>query len=212
MTTLGEKIRKRRQELNLSPDELALKIGKNRSTIYRYENGDISKLPSAIINPLSVALKVSPSFLLDTEENDSQDKILEKIMVVPIKKIKIPILGNIACGKPTFAYEELECYTDNILNIKADFALWAKGDSMIDARINDGDLVFIKKQDIVENGEIAAVLIEDEATLKKVFYDQTKQRIMLVAANEKYQPFIYEGEELDKIRILGKAVAFQSCL
>ena len=85
----------------------------------------------------------------------------------PISKIKIPVLGNIACGVPCFANEKLECYVDSISKIKADFALWAKGDSMIDARIFDGDLVFVKRQDIVENGEIAVVLIDDEATLKK---------------------------------------------
>ena len=83
---------------------------------------------------------------------------------------------------------------------------------MIDERICDGDLVFIKQQDIVENGEIAAVLSEDEATLKKVFYEPGKNRVMLVAANKNYQPFIYEGEDLNKIKILGKAVAFQSNL
>ncbi len=130
----------------------------------------------------------------------------------PISKIKIPILGNVACGIPTFAEEQIECYVDSISKIKADFALWAKGDSMIDARIHDGDLVFIKQQNMVENGEIAVVLIEDEATLKKVFYEPNKKRLMLVAANKNFRPFIYEGEDLNKIKILGKAVAFQSNL
>ena len=135
-----------------------------------------------------------------------------KFKTHPINKIKIPVLGNVACGQPIFAEESLECYVDAIDNIKADFALWAKGDSMIEARINDGDLVFIKQQEMVENGEIAAVLIEDEATLKKVFYEPNKNRLMLVSANRNYQPFIYEGEDLEKIKILGKAVAFQSNL
>ena len=81
---------------------------------------------------------------------------------------------------------------------------------MVDARIYDGDLVFIRQQNMVENGEIAAVLIEDEATLKRVYYDEKNATITLVAANSKYAPFVYHGEELNNIKILGKAVAFQS--
>ena len=83
---------------------------------------------------------------------------------------------------------------------------------MIEARIFDGDLIFVKKQDMVENGEIAVVLIDDEVTLKKVLYEPEKSRLMLLPANKNYLPLIYEGEDLNKIRILGKAVAFQSNL
>jgi repressor LexA len=81
---------------------------------------------------------------------------------------------------------------------------------MINARIHDGDLVFVRKQEQVENGEIAVVLIEDEATLKRVFYDEKKATLTLVAENPKYPPFVYQGEELVNIKIIGKAVAFQS--
>ena len=78
---------------------------------------------------------------------------------------------------------------------------------MIDAGIAEGDIVFIHEQPIVDNGEIAAVIIEDEATLKRVYYDKAHNRLQLVAANPAYMPLVYLGEELDNIRILGKAVA-----
>ena len=81
---------------------------------------------------------------------------------------------------------------------------------MIGARILDGDIVFCRQQDMVENGEIAVVLINDEATLKRVYYYPEKKKLVLQAENPKYEPFVYVGEELDEIRILGKAIAFQS--
>ena len=84
---------------------------------------------------------------------------------------------------------------------------------MINARIYDGDIVFIRKQPSVENGEIAAVLIDDmadvaETTLKRVYiYDN---KIILSAENTNYEPFVYVGEEMNNVRIVGKAVAFLS--
>lgn len=81
---------------------------------------------------------------------------------------------------------------------------------MINARILDGDIVFIRKQEMVENGEIAAVIIDDEATLKRVSYNKEKQILVLKAENTAFDDMIYTGEELNNIRILGKAIAFQS--
>ena len=95
-------------------------------------------------------------------------------------------------------------------DINADFCLKAKGDSMTGTRILDGDIIFIKQMPMVNNGEIAAVIIGDEATLKRVYYYPEKQKLVLQAENPKYEPLVYIGEELNEIRILGKAVAFQS--
>ena len=97
-------------------------------------------------------------------------------------------------------------------DISADFCLVAKGDSMSGARIYDGDVVFIKKQPIVENGEIAAVIIDNEATLKRWFYYPENQKLILSPANDKYEPFVYVGDELNDIRCLGRAVCFMSKL
>ena len=98
------------------------------------------------------------------------------------------------------------------MDINADFCLTAKGDSMINARIQDGDIVFIKEMPMVDNGEIAAVIIDDEATLKRVYYYPEKNKLVLQAENPKYEPWVYVNEELNEIRILGKAVYFMSNL
>lgn len=130
--------------------------------------------------------------------------------ILPITTQKIPFLGSVACGQPIYAEEDKESYIVLGTNIKADFCLRAQGDSMIGARIHDGDIVYVRKQEAVDNGEVAVVLIGDEATLKRVYYYPDKQKLLLQPANPKYEPFIYVGDELDQIRILGKAVAFQS--
>lgn len=129
--------------------------------------------------------------------------------VSPIGKQRFAMIGKVACGKPILANEEVEYYVEVGVDIKADFCVKAVGDSMINARIHDGDIVFIREQPTVENGEIAAVLIGDEVTLKRVFYQQGK-KITLQAENHLFEPLTYIGEELNQIRILGKAVAFQS--
>ena len=123
---------------------------------------------------------------------------------------KLPIIGEIACGSPIFATENIDGYASPCYGVSADFCLLAKGDSMIGARIYDGDLVFIKKQPRVENGEIAAVLIDDRATLKRVYLYPQESKLVLAPENPKYKPLVFVGEELLEIQILGKAVAFQS--
>ena len=130
--------------------------------------------------------------------------------IFPIHTVRIPFLGEIACGEPIYADEDRESYVLAGTGIKADFCLRAKGDSMINARILDGDIVFIRRQDMVENGEIAAVIINDEATLKRVYYYRDKNLLILKPENPAYQDLIYTNEELETIKILGKAVAFQS--
>lgn len=122
------------------------------------------------------------------------------------------MLGEIACGKPIFANEEHETYIDASADIKADFCLTAKGDSMIGARIHSGDVVFIKEQSIVDNGQIAAVIIDNDVTLKRWYFYPDKKKLILQAENPNYEPFVYIGEELNNIRCLGRAVSFMSNL
>ena len=126
------------------------------------------------------------------------------------KFVKKPRLGTIACGKPILAVEEAEEFDTVPEDIPCDFTLRCKGDSMINARIYDGDIVYIREQKEVENGEIAAVRIGDEATLKKVYYNG--QRIILRACNPLFPDIEYEGEDLNDITILGKAIAFTSVI
>ena len=131
--------------------------------------------------------------------------------LIPMPQMRrVPLLGTIACGDPITATENQEGDVEIPENIRADFALQCKGDSMINARIFDGDIVYIREQPMVEDGEIAAVLIGDEATLKRVhLYDD---HIVLEAENPKYRPYTYWGEDMNTVRILGKAVAFTAAL
>lgn len=141
------------------------------------------------------------------EPSARQSVIISNIIPMPEMR-KIPLVGTIACGEPILAAENIEEYVSIPKELDGDFALRCKGDSMINARIFDGDLVYIRQQDMVENGEIAAVLIDSEATLKRVkLYDD---HIVLEPENPMYKPLSYWGEEMNTVRILGKAVAFTS--
>ena len=130
--------------------------------------------------------------------------------VIPIEKKKFPLLGDVACGVPRFADQQIELYVEHGTKIQADFCVRAKGDSMINAGIHDGDIVFVRKQSTVDNHDVAVVLIGDEATLKRVFFYPEQQKLVLQAENPDYEPFVYVGEELQNVQILGKAVAYQS--
>ena len=130
--------------------------------------------------------------------------------IFPLQRTRVPLLGEIACGEPIFCNEGRESYIAAGTDIKADFCLKARGDSMTGARIMDGDIVFIQKDAPLEDGQIYAVVIDDEATLKRVYYDAEDHMLQLVAENPAYKPLIYTGEKLDHVHILGKAIAFQS--
>lgn len=213
MSTIGSRIRNRREELGLSQDELGKRLGyKSRSSINKIEL-DQRNLTQSKIKAIADALETTPSYIMGWDEPDQkfdEEKLKFFDNLFPITVKKFPLLGNIACGKPIFADEQFEAYVEAGASIKADFCLRAKGDSMIGARIQDGDIVFIQKQEMVDDGEIAAVLIDDEATLKRVYYDQENGILQLFAENPQYKTMRFTGEELDHIRILGKAVAFQS--
>ena len=209
---IGERIKNLRISHKLTQDELAAAAGTTKQTIHKYENGIITNIPASKIQALANKLNTTPAYLMGWTDYPGTTAIdpFSFDNIRPIATQKIPMLGEIACGEPVFANEDRESYVEASTEIKADFCLKAKGDSMIGARIMDGDIVFIRNQPSVENGEIAAVIIDDEATLKRVFYYPEKNMLILKPENSKYRDFVYVGEELDSIRILGKAVAFQS--
>ena len=124
------------------------------------------------------------------------------------KMVKRPLVGSIACGEPITAEENIEDYVDVPENVQCDFCLRCKGDSMIDAGIHDGDVVYIHITPQVENGQIAAVRIEGEATLKRVFWDESSQTLTLLAENRNFAPLVYTGPILDTVQIEGKAVGY----
>ena len=210
--SLHDDIKQRRIELGLTMADVAQSVGVSEATISRWESGDIANMKRDKIVSLAKALHVSPSFIMGWDEPETEDIVSSNKYnnVFPIKTHKIPLLGDIACGEPIFASEDKESYVLAGTDIRADFCLRACGDSMINARIYDGDIVFIREQPMVEKGEIAAVIINDEATLKRVYYYPEQNKIILNPENPAYEPVVYVGEELNSIRILGKAIAFQS--
>ena len=202
--TIGERIKKRRVDLGLSVDYVAEKIKKDRATVYRYEADSVEKMPTTVLVPLAEVLRTTPAYLMGWEEDDALPTGAR-----PIKRKYMPVLGNVACGEPIYASEEYGVVVDALDDLDADFCLVATGDSMINARIFDGDVLAVKKQEIVDDGEIAVVLVGDEATVKRVYYDRENNVITLVPENPMYKQMRFEGSELDQIRILGKVVSGQ---
>ena len=188
-------------EKNIKAAELSRLTGISKPRLSQYKNGVYVPKADAIC-AMARALGVSEAYLLGTTDiPEARSGGKYKVL---------PVIGQIACGNPVFASEEDggAVYTD--ADTDADFCLIAKGDSMKDARINNGDTVFIKKADSVNNGEIAAIIIGDEATLKRVYYYPESAKLMLISENSNYEPMVFSGAELDGIRIIGKAVAFKS--
>ncbi len=201
------RIRSRRLELGLTQKEIAGDIGVAVSTVQRYETGAIDKLKLPVLTAIAGALGVSPAWLLGTSADKTPAPLPDNILPMPALR-KIPLLGAIACGEPLLAGQNFDGEVDLPAAIHADFALRCKGDSMINARIFDGDTVYIRQQEDVDNGQIAAVLIGDEATLKRVY--KYPNRLELRPENPTFPVLQYEGEQLTEVRILGLAVAFTS--
>ncbi len=203
--TTGERIRSLRVAKHMSQEELGALVGVKKAAINKYETGIVVNLKRSMIEKLSTALDTSPAFLMGFED----DVFANGLSPMP-GFVKKPRLGTIACGKPVLAVEEAEEFDDVPDFVHCDFTLLCKGDSMINARIFDGDIVYIRSQPEVENGEIAAVRIGDEVTLKKVYANSG--RITLRACNPLFPDLEYEGEALNDIEILGKAVGFTSMI
>ena len=207
LKTIGDRVKYKRIKLNMTQEDVANIVKVSKQTIQKYENNIITNIPSDRIELLAKALNCSPGYLMGWEEEQINIFSFDNIRPMPEMK-KVPRLGTIACGEPILANEEHGEFDTLPIEIKCDFTLKCKGDSMINARIYDGDIVAIKAQPTVENGEIAAVIIEDEATLKRVY--QIGDTLILHAENPSFADLQFHGEELNQIRILGKAVYFIS--
>lgn len=210
---LGEKIKAARKQKKLTQKELASMIGAAHNSVSDWENGKNRPDPDTIQN-ICWALDVTPNYLLGDYEEQTTPNIPSGNNIFPIGKgSRIPLYGRIACGAPILAVEDLEETAWLPEGIKADFALTCCGDSMINARIFDGDIVFIRSANSVENGSIAAVVVRDEeVTLKRLYYYQDEGRLVLRAENPMVRSQEYIGDELNHIRVLGKAIAFMSVI
>ena len=212
MSEISKRLLQLIEDNDISYGELSKKTNIPKSALQRYAPGETEKIPITRIEVIAKALNTTAQFIMGWDENESYNNDIFSIPGInPIPKTyKRPRLGTIACGEPILAEENIEAYDDIPDSIKCDFTLICKGDSMVNARINDGDIVYIKQQSQVDNGEIAAVLIDNEATLKRVYIYEDK--VVLQPENTKYPPFVYTNEDMNNIRILGKAVGFTSLL
>lgn len=202
----AKRIRLARINRGMTLEELGEKIGVNKTAIYKYEKGLIVNLKRSTIEALAIALNVNPVWLMGLTD---EGEIIPSNLFTPTFK-SVPILGKIACGTPILAQENQEGSAPVSEHIVADFALWCRGDSMA-PRFEDGDLVFIRQQDDVDPGQIAAVLIDDEATLKHVY--KAPGQLTLVADNPAYPPLIYSDPvTLQSIRILGLVTGYQRAI
>ena len=200
MKSVGDRIREKRESLGMSQEELAKKLGyKSRSSINKIET-DARNLTQSKIKSIADALLTTPSYIMGWDE--PKEEIPSNFRPMPEMR-QIPRVGRIACGEPITAEENIEGYDETPAGWHADFSLLCVGDSM-SPKIEDGDIVAIRCQPQVNNGEIAAVRIGDEATLKMVFIHQ--DYIELRPVNPTYPSIIRRLEEMEEIRIEGKAV------
>lgn len=208
---LGERIRDLRKHNKMTQTDLANELNSrfnlnvDRVMISKWETG----FQTPVMYNISCIAKIFGVSLDYLSDRDNVIDIFSIPNVSPIPEMKkVPRLGSIACGEPITAEQNVEGYDLIDADINCDFTLTCKGDSMINARIFDGDIVYIRQQPDVDDGEIAVVLIEDEATLKKVYH--YPDRLVLRPCNPMYEDFIYNGKEMENIRILGKAIMFKS--
>jgi len=187
-------LKKRREELNLSQESVAESIGVTKATVSKWEKGDIANMKRDKIALLAKVLKVSPLSILGLEDVSDSDRVM------------IPILGTIMCGEPILAEENIEGYREEIADFLPSgelFFLKTKGDSMVPT-VPEKSYVLLRKQEDVEDGEIAAVIVngDNEATLKRV--KRQNGIVMLIADNKDYSPILITPE--NPARIIGKAV------
>lgn len=210
MVTVGDRIRQVRQEQDVTQQELADYIGVSKQAVYKYENNIVTNIPTDKVDAIAKRLKVSPAYLMGWEEQPSPAASRKPTIppgFEPMPRMrKIPLIGSIACGIPITAEQNIEKMVDVPESIRCDFSLTCHGDSMVDAGIHDRDVVYIHIQPEVENGQIAAVRIGDEATLKRVYYSDGV--LTLMPANPAYAPLVYSGPQLDEVQIEGRAVGW----
>jgi len=217
---IGNRMKQRRKQLKLSADEVAEKIGVSRSNVYRYEKGDIEKLPLEVLEPLSEILQTTPQQLMGWESgndilhiyNQLEPPRQERVYSFAKKELKeqnnvvsFPVYGKTAAGTTPVTYGDPDIEHKDFSSVPAgaDVALVVSGDSM-EPLITDGSIVFYKSQPHVENGEIAIVEIEgDGVTCKRVKFDYENEKIILQSENDQYEDMVLSNSQ---IRILGKVI------
>lgn len=202
--SIAENIKRIRLEHGLSQAELGKIAGVSDKAVSTWELG--LKTPRmGAVEKMANYFGITKSAIVDDVQPTPATPIPPGFIPMPPMR-KVPLVGSIACGTPILAQQNIDGSVDAPEDIRCDFALRCKGDSMIDAGIHDGDAVYIRIQPEVENGEIAAVRIGEEATLKRVYYDGTT--LTLMPANAAFAPMIFTGPQLEEVHIEGRVVGW----
>lgn len=196
-------IKGRRKELNLTLEQVGDLVGVGKSTVRKWETGDIENMKRDKIVKLAKALRVSPSYIMGIEDEQP------KLETIPVKKI--PVVSKISAGLPIYAEENLVDYiyfaTDKVSPNKEEFALKVSGDSM-DKIFQDGDVVVVEKDSVVENGQLGVVMVNGyNATVKRIRYDGDQVILIPESNNPNHYPQVYSAK--DKVKIVGRVVASQ---
>lgn len=203
---VGTRIQEARMKVGMTQEALAAKSGVSRVSISRYEAGLVEKPSTKALEKIANALGVATDYLLG---RNSVTVVFPGAYPMPPQKL-IPIYGMIKCGPGGLAMEELLGYAQSVLDPDTHFCLMCYGDSMA-PKIEDGDTVTIHKQEDVETGEIAAVIVDgEEGTLKRVM--KQENALTLIALNPQYPPRTFVGEDMNRVRIVGKAVKVERTL
>lgn len=197
--TVGERIKDLREQQGLTLEELGNKVGVGKSTVRKWENGMIENMRRDKIAKLAYALGVTPLYLMGWEDKNKEHPLPRNISVPAA--YPVPILGTIGCGEGPIGEQNFDGFFYIDRAIRADYALHTKGDSMIDAGIQDGDVAFLIKDFDVVDGQIYAVVFgaDDEAVLKKVYRSDSK--VILQSCNSEYAPIILDQVD---VRLIGK--------
>ena len=179
---------------------LASETGVSRNTIYAIIKRDNKKVDMATLDAIAANLGVSIDYFFD------DDSPALPAGLSPVRKRRIPMIGHVAAGVPIMAEREYEEYEDDTYGISCDYVLRVEGDSM-EPRIMDGDVVYVREQPDVDDGQIAVVGVDDSVTLKVVYHIQNG--LQLISLNPKYKPMIYNRDNTDYLAIIGLAVAYK---
>ena len=225
MAKIAERLKKALEIRDITQSELSRKTGIGKSSISTYLTGEYEPKQRNIYK-MALALNVNEAWLMgadvpmDRQEATSthiENPIAANIVPFPPKDVApyvpthcIPILGRVSAGLPLYAEEHIEGYMYTELNGGAEyFALRVQGDSMNALRINDGDLLIVRRQEEVEDGEIAVVMVNGEdATVKRFYRDGDFVTLMPQSTNPEHQPQRYDLKET-RIKVLGKVVRSQ---
>ncbi|HDJ3131273.1 TPA: helix-turn-helix domain-containing protein [Staphylococcus aureus] len=194
-------IRSRRKELNLTLEQVGDLVGVGKSTVRKWETGDIENMKRDKIVKLARALKVSPSYIMGIEDEQPP------LETLPVKKI--PVVSKISAGLPIYCEENLVDYIyfsrDKLNEEKEEFGLKVSGDSM-NKLFDEGDVVVVEKDSIVENGQLGVVMINGyNGTVKRIRYNGDQIILIPESNNPSHYPQVY-GKD-DEVKIVGRVVA-----